>query len=168
MKYELEDVVDNENSGGVKLIYSRKKEFSLTPVSNKRVIFLNPRKEVWEKNGKKFCKKGEWGSPTSPLSTVWIKVDRDYKSWNEDCPFIKHEVIKDGKVIKNLNNRTNEFSITEEGDEPTTNLGIRTILWLDNYIIQPFIDIFINQSNNQKTEKNGSKKSEKLIFTRGR
>jgi hypothetical protein len=137
--------------GGIKLTYSKSKEYSLLSETSK-VIFLKPYKEVWEARGKKFCKKGEWGNTNTPLSNVWLEVYEDYANYEEYMkknPCLLYEKVTDPKIIKQLNLRSKTFSIDEPTDKPTTHLSIKIRLWLNECVFNPIKDRIFN--NNQKT-----------------
>jgi hypothetical protein len=133
--------------GGIKLIYSKSKEYSLTAES-KTCIFLKPYKELWEPKRKKFCKKNEWGNTRSPFSNVWIELYEDYINYDEYIKkngFMFNEKVIDSKLIKNLNRKSQTFYIDEFDDKPTTHLSEKILFWINEYIFNPIKErIFIN------------------------
>lgn len=136
--------------GGIKLVYSKSKEYSLTG-ETKKVIFLKPYKEIWEPRGRKFCKKSEWGNTSSPFTNIWLEIYEDYTNYEKEIEkvgFIQHERITDISLIKHLNAKSTSFSINEPNDKITTHLGIKIVIWVNENIIIPIKErIFIN---NQK------------------
>lgn len=91
-------VTDKEYIGGVKLTYKCTKTEDI-------VIFLKPLKVLWA-NDKKECKPGEWGNTMSPLSAVWVKLNKNYENWYTDYMLIRTEQLdsnKDCSLIASLN-----------------------------------------------------------------
>jgi hypothetical protein len=144
--------VKDPKVGGIKLVYSKSKEYSLKAETEK-VIFLKPYKTIWEPRGKKFCKKSEWGNTSSPFANVWLKIYEDYTNYEnyiKENGFIPNEIVINITLIKKLNTKTATFTINETDDNPTTHIGIKIALWMMNNIIIPIKErIFIN---NKKTK----------------
>jgi hypothetical protein len=155
-KYTLLDAKSHELSfgaaikdpgvGGIKLVYSKSKEYSLTG-ETKKVIFLKPYKEIWEPRGRKYCKRDEWGNTMSPLSNVWLELYEDYNNYKKEIEkvgFIQHQRVTDVRLIKRLNSKSAIFTIAEANDNLTTHLGIKISIWVNNHIIIPIKEIIIN------------------------
>jgi len=152
--------VKDPGVGGIKLTYQKFKNFS-TVKDTGNYIFLKPYKDVWSINGKKGCRKGEWGSTRSPFANVWLKIYKDYTDYNiavQRCE-LYYEVVKDPKLIKNLNKVSNgysisnkpmwikEFDIYESDDKVINHPLLKIAIWMYENIINPIRNrIFINQN----------------------
>ncbi len=159
-KYELIEVrapdivfgapIVDPGVGGIKLKYSKSKEYSLTKKDVKDVIFLKPYKKNWATN-KKDCKKGEWGNTRSPFANVWLELPEDYTNYEESYEIIllSSTKVTDSKLIKNLNNKVGKFTIKESTDEPITSLK-KKILFNLGLLYLNIKDRIINQKSKKR------------------
>jgi hypothetical protein len=93
--------------GGIRLVYEIT---NITDNTKKLGVFLNPFKEYWEPNGKKSCKKGEWGSSRTNLSAVWIELDRVWEDYTKENYIFNSRVINP-TLLGNLNKRSKLFEL---------------------------------------------------------
>lgn len=110
------EILKDLDAGGLKLTYETSNEkVTLSKKDNKYVIYLKPYKENWGTD-KKSVEKGEWGSPSSPLSNVWLEIKKDYTSYEKESMQIRGDVVKDSKLIAYLNKKTKEFILGFDED----------------------------------------------------
>ena|SRR4030042_4776068 len=121
-------LVDNVKVGGIKLVYSKSKQYSTT--DDQEVVFLKPYKEVWAKDGKKSCRKGEYGNTLSPFTNVWLRLTQDYNNFEKDYDLIHiEEKVTNPKLIKYLNRQSKNFKL-DDNESTILTLKDKTLFML--------------------------------------
>jgi hypothetical protein len=119
-------VITDHGAGGVKLVYRvisfHHKQFKILgykmpvpwpyKVKKEKQVFLNPYKEVWDSERNKTSR-NNWGSPSNPLMTVWVKVEFDYSNIEEDIICFE-EYVNDHELQRHFKKRTQDFEVVIE------------------------------------------------------
>ena len=109
-RYRLIDAKDNQDVGGIKLIYkvTRAEKSLLKSLKNKseEVVFLKPRREIWGGKKQPHC---------------WLIGNINYISFKDVYMFFRYKVInQNDPLFKHVNNQEKEFIIDDS--TPTTSI----------------------------------------------
>jgi hypothetical protein len=135
--------------GGIKLVYSvSSKEYPITEIDNKEIVFWKPFKKYWTTD-KKSCKKGEWGNARSPFTNVWLQIPSDYTDYEKerDTAIFPYIVVTNPKLIKNLNLQSKKFSIGDQKEKTKNGFKKWIIITLKMIWYSIINRILINQKS---------------------